>query len=294
MFPISNIHNVDESRVTDFRLGSFVTWQSLDKQVSSSHITIHHSHYQVTVNPNNGKKERVYVDLRVVYPTPEEPGTELSFEEIWAANRGWLDTSWEDESVEEDVPMEEESVMQEPSTTSDINLLSLGVADKLVIHQDTPPKLATLRDGPEKLAIHQDTPPKSGVFRPTPPKMAIHRDASPKLAAHRDASPKLAIRRDSPEKLHIRPDVLQLDEDGKPIFPSENKIMMDENGKPIYPGASKPRKKKVVEENRTQISELPPRKLTAEHHANRGQSQPSSTLRRGRRSVRRTVELNLP
>jgi checkpoint serine/threonine-protein kinase len=49
----------------------------------------------VTVNPSNGKKERVFVDLQAVYPSPEVPGTELSFEEIWAANRGWLDRSWQ-------------------------------------------------------------------------------------------------------------------------------------------------------------------------------------------------------
>lgn len=37
----------------------------------------------------------MFVDLQAVYPSPEVPGTELSFEEIWAANRGWLDQSWQ-------------------------------------------------------------------------------------------------------------------------------------------------------------------------------------------------------
>lgn len=53
----------------------------------------------MTKNPANGKKERVFVDLQAVYPSPEEPGTELSFEEVWAANRGWLDQTWGDESA---------------------------------------------------------------------------------------------------------------------------------------------------------------------------------------------------
>lgn len=35
------------------------------------------------------------MDLQEVYPSPEEPGTELSFEEIWAARRGWLNRTWE-------------------------------------------------------------------------------------------------------------------------------------------------------------------------------------------------------
>ncbi|ROV99951.1 hypothetical protein VMCG_06260 [Cytospora schulzeri] len=64
-------------------------------QLSKSHITIAPSQYQVTKNPASGKKERVFVDLQAVYPSPEEPGTELSFEEVWAANRGWLHQTWE-------------------------------------------------------------------------------------------------------------------------------------------------------------------------------------------------------
>ena len=36
-----------------------------------------------------------------MYPTPEEPGTERSFEEIIAAHRGWLDSSWEDDIVDQ-------------------------------------------------------------------------------------------------------------------------------------------------------------------------------------------------
>lgn len=51
----------------------------------------------MTKNPANGKKERVFVDLQAVYPYPEEPGTELSFEEIWAAKRGWLGRTWDNQ-----------------------------------------------------------------------------------------------------------------------------------------------------------------------------------------------------
>lgn len=53
----------------------------------------------MTKNPTNGKKERVFVDLQAVYPSPEEPSTELSFEEVWAANRGWLSRTWEEDAV---------------------------------------------------------------------------------------------------------------------------------------------------------------------------------------------------
>jgi checkpoint serine/threonine-protein kinase len=111
------------------------------------------------VNPANGKRERVFVDLRAIYPTPDEPGTELSFEEVWAANRGWLGRGWEDEEL--------------PSFTDEncppsMDVLARGVSEKLVIHHDV--------------------------------------------------------------------------------------VRLDENGAPIYPKETKPRKKKVIEINETQIS----------------------------------------
>jgi checkpoint serine/threonine-protein kinase len=175
------------------------------------------------VNPNNGKKERVFVDLRRVYPTPEEPGTELSFEEIWAAERGWLDTSWEDQAEPDESTEMEEASVAEGNLSSQMEVLCEDVGEKLIIP----------RDEPDKLAVHQDAKPG---------KLAIHRDASPRLPVHRDMS----------EKLVIHQDVIQLDENGKPIYPdSENKIMLDENGAPIYPGGSKPRRKKAVEDNKT-------------------------------------------
>ncbi|KAJ9157429.1 Checkpoint serine/threonine-protein kinase bub1 [Pleurostoma richardsiae] len=85
---------------------------------------------QVTVNPHTGKKERVFVDLEAVYPNPEVPGTELSFEEIWAANRGWLDQVWEDDVLQDDLVEEQEN------RPSDMDILSEAVSEKLVVHHD--------------------------------------------------------------------------------------------------------------------------------------------------------------
>ena len=110
-----------------WRFGAFV-FQSLS-QISNSHITIAPSKYQVTVNPANGKKERVFVDLQAVYPSPEDPGTELSFEEIWAANRGWLDCTWDDD-VPDELPVLDEK------KPSEIDVLSQAVSQKLVVHHD--------------------------------------------------------------------------------------------------------------------------------------------------------------
>lgn len=141
---------------------AYFVFQSMARQLSKSHIPIHHAKVQVTVNPVNGKKERVFVDLRAVYPTPDEPGTELSFEEIWAANRGWLGREWEDEVPEEPPSFTDENALP------DMNALTDRVSEKLVIHHDV--------------------------------------------------------------------------------------VRLDENGAPIYPKEAKPRKKKVIEVNETQIS----------------------------------------
>ncbi|PHH78061.1 hypothetical protein CDD82_3242 [Ophiocordyceps australis] len=54
---------------------------------------------QISIHAQTGKKECVFVDLAVIYPMPDEAGTELSFEEIVATNRGWLDYNWGEEGM---------------------------------------------------------------------------------------------------------------------------------------------------------------------------------------------------
>ena len=111
--------SVDQYRTNVGDLAHYVFQSQSQQQLSKSHIAIHHSQAQVTVN-QKGKKERVFVDLRAVYPSPDEPGTELSFEEIWAATRGWLHQSWD---TEEQVP-------------SEVDRLARKMSHKLVVHHD--------------------------------------------------------------------------------------------------------------------------------------------------------------
>lgn len=99
-------------------------------RIAESHIVIAPSKHQVIVNPHSGKRERVFVDLEAIYPTPEEPGTELSFEELWAANQGWLDVCWDDDSIVEE---QEELTPRKPN----VDLLGHRMAEKLVIHHDS-------------------------------------------------------------------------------------------------------------------------------------------------------------
>jgi checkpoint serine/threonine-protein kinase len=118
--------DVDQYRTNMWRSGGLCI-QSISKQLSQSHIPIHHAEVQVTVNPSNGKRERVFVDLRAVYPTPDEPGTELSFEEVWAARRGWLDREWEDEELPS---------FADENSVRDVNALADSMSQKLVVHHD--------------------------------------------------------------------------------------------------------------------------------------------------------------
>ncbi|KAL5339412.1 Mad3/BUB1 homology region 1-domain-containing protein [Aspergillus crustosus] len=46
------------------------------------------------VNPRTGRRERVFVDLDAVYPDYKNPNIEVSFEELRAIKRGWMDKDW--------------------------------------------------------------------------------------------------------------------------------------------------------------------------------------------------------
>lgn len=51
---------------------------------------------QQTLNPKTGRLEIVFVDLQKVYPNREDPmSVELSFEELRAKHRGWLEMDWD-------------------------------------------------------------------------------------------------------------------------------------------------------------------------------------------------------
>lgn len=84
----------------------------------------------MTVHPQTGKKEYIFVDLAAIYPTPEEPGTELSFEEIVAANRGWMDCSWEEDTVDESL------VEMSDAHLNEISQISNSAVGKFEIHRD--------------------------------------------------------------------------------------------------------------------------------------------------------------
>lgn len=89
-------------------------------QLAKSHISIAPSQHQVTKNPQTGKKERVFVDLQAIYPSPDVPGTEMSFEEIWAAKKGWLNKRWDSEPIANHTARHEYVTQVPPSPQFDV------------------------------------------------------------------------------------------------------------------------------------------------------------------------------
>ncbi|KAK3695354.1 Mad3/BUB1 homology region 1-domain-containing protein [Podospora appendiculata] len=164
---------------------------SMSQQLSQSHIAIHHSKVQVTVNPVNGKKERVFVDLRAIYPTPDEPGTELSFEEIWAANRGWLDHVWEDEISRVPTPIMDEN------SHPDENFFSNKVAEKLAVHHDVirldenGAPIYPKQNKPKKkkaIDVNETQIIKAKLDSPSRPKMRKKHSSEPTMTMHTKAA----------------------------------------------------------------------------------------------------------
>lgn len=133
---------VDDHRTNLWHLWRYV-FQSIP-QITNPELQ------QVTINPKNGRSERIFVNLEAVYPTPDKIGTELSFEELRAAHRGWLDKLWEPEL---DVP--EEPVSSEPTQESNVSIetLTQDLPDKLVIARDP---IYSDENRPEKLVIPRD------------------------------------------------------------------------------------------------------------------------------------------
>ncbi|KAK0618158.1 Mad3/BUB1 homology region 1-domain-containing protein [Bombardia bombarda] len=179
------------------KMAVFRDTSSQSQQLSQSHIAIHHSKVQVTVNLVNGKKERVFVDLRAVYPTPDDPGTELSFEEVWAANRGWLHNEWEDEITEISQAVSSMVMMDENSPPPGISPVARKAPEKLMVHHDVIrldengapifPKSSKSRKK-KPVDLNETQIIKAKLDSPSRPKMRRKHTAEPTMTLHTKAA----------------------------------------------------------------------------------------------------------
>ncbi|KAI0125720.1 Mad3/BUB1 homology region 1-domain-containing protein [Xylariales sp. AK1849] len=161
-------------------------------RIAESHIVIAPSKHQVIINPASGRRERVFVNLEAVYPTPEEPGTELGFEELWAASRGWLDACWEDESefIHDQEPADEDS----PKVAT----LTQKVATKLVIHHDVVQldENGAIKDQPKiskpkkkkMMEVNETQIIKAKLDSPSRPKLRKNKSSEPTMTLHTRAA----------------------------------------------------------------------------------------------------------
>ncbi|KAI9171921.1 Checkpoint serine/threonine-protein kinase BUB1 [Paramyrothecium foliicola] len=157
-----------------------------------NNIVVVPSKNQVTVHPQTGKKERIFVDLVAIYPTPEEPGTELCFEEIMATNRGWLDQSWPDEDVDASVIPEPEASIPE------IEEITNGVAEKLMIHRDIgiydengavkPQPQPRLSKKKKMMEVNETQIIKAKLDSPSGPKLRKKNTSEPTMTLHTRAA----------------------------------------------------------------------------------------------------------
>jgi checkpoint serine/threonine-protein kinase len=75
------------------------SFQSVSQaQIPPQIVTSNYADIQQVINPKTGKIERVFVNLEAIYPNPNDPFEEMSFEELRALSRGWLRKDWAAES----------------------------------------------------------------------------------------------------------------------------------------------------------------------------------------------------
>ncbi|KAF6829872.1 checkpoint protein kinase [Colletotrichum plurivorum] len=161
-------------------------------QMSKSHLTLLPSKNQIVVNPVSGKKERIFVRLEAVYPTPEEPGSELAFEEIWALNRGWLGRNWDEEPLTENAAPE---VMNDENAA--VDGLGQMVQEKLVVHTETVMmdengSIIKKEGGKSKkkkvMEVNETQIIKANLDSPSRPKLKKRNTAEPTMTIHTKAA----------------------------------------------------------------------------------------------------------
>lgn len=111
------------------------------------------------------------MNLEAVYPTPDDVGTEMCFEELRAFNRGWLSKIWTSEKVtvpasaaapkldifnDAHTAVKEEEVLRELKQ-SPVRSVAVHVEAELLQHVQKPRKKMQIFSGPEEPASKPPT-----------------------------------------------------------------------------------------------------------------------------------------
>ncbi|RDA90024.1 hypothetical protein CP533_5263 [Ophiocordyceps camponoti-saundersi (nom. inval.)] len=143
-----------------------------------NNIAVVPSRNQVTIHPQSGKRETILVDLAVLYPTPEVHGTELSFEEIVASNRGWLQHTWDETRM-----MRSNSDAEEPGPMTG----EPAVRDSLVMYDENGAVVEPARKGrPGRTVVEVNETQiiKAKLDSPSGPKLRKKNASEPTMTLH--------------------------------------------------------------------------------------------------------------
>jgi checkpoint serine/threonine-protein kinase len=162
-------------------------------------------HKKIIPNQRDGKLECVFVNLEAVYPNENDQTEEYCFEELRAANRGWLDRDWAAERARE-VKQKAESrarvivqqprppltdiephanVPAEPSPAEQAaNDLAESIEQSLLINDENAPPPATSQEPKlQKMQIFADeNAPPTISRKPKVQKMQIFADENEEVA----------------------------------------------------------------------------------------------------------------
>ncbi|KAF9888076.1 hypothetical protein FE257_009341 [Aspergillus nanangensis] len=142
------------------------------------------------VNPRTGRRERVFVNLEAVYPDYSNPEYEVSFEELRAIGRGWMQKNWRSQKeplkqitgnenpierpIDKDLPREfkEKLTMKDSGNSIQQPPSETGKTKK--------PKLREVRGETQTVKMNFDSPTGSKVRRKSTaePTMTMHTRAA--------------------------------------------------------------------------------------------------------------------
>ncbi|CAL8579036.1 protein kinase [Xanthoria parietina] len=161
---------------------------------------------QQITNPKTGKTERVYVNLEAVYPNPDDPTEEFSFEELRAKFRGWTDRDWTTdrrrENLHESRTQENTRRLLSPEE-SKINLVTTDgkqqamssedttehIVDSVPIDDVTQGTKARKSRRTKVMEVRAETQTiKTNLESPTGPKLKRKNSAEPTMTLHTKAA----------------------------------------------------------------------------------------------------------
>ncbi|KAL8679872.1 MAG: hypothetical protein Q9186_003892 [Xanthomendoza sp. 1 TL-2023] len=159
---------------------------------------------QQITNSKTGKIERVFVNLEAVYPNPNDPTAEFSFEELRARSRGWADRDWaadrkrervQESVVQENRPLSLSFEGSEPnlSVTEDKDLISQSSTqqstERVGIEDLTQGTKARRSRRTKVMEVKAETQTiKTNLESPTGPKLKRKNSAEPTMTLHTKAA----------------------------------------------------------------------------------------------------------